>query len=100
MATTAIMKGKKIYGQNSNAACLFCSKPATTKNDQGVPVCKEHSKAILNDFKCACGEYLDIRESKYGVFFTCMNCGPVSMKKALSINEVHDESKIPSVEDL
>ncbi|MFP4119271.1 MAG: hypothetical protein ACLFTH_04420 [Candidatus Woesearchaeota archaeon] len=91
---------KKVYGQNGNAECLFCSKTATTKNEQGVPVCKEHTESILNDFKCACGEYLDIKESKYGIFFTCMNCGAVSLKKALLFNEIKDESKIPSVHDL
>ncbi len=94
------MKYKKVYGEHSNSTCLFCNKVAITKNEQNVPVCKDHIKSILNDFKCSCGEYLDIRESKYGIFFICMNCGPVSLKKALLINEVKDESKIPSIYDL
>ena len=94
------MYRKKVYGQSGDSTCLFCGKKATTFNEQKVPVCEDHKTAILNDFKCVCGEYLDIRTSKYGLFFTCMNCGPVSLQKALQLNVVRDESKIPSVYDL
>lgn len=94
------MHFKKVYGQSQTNECLFCGKIATTKNKQKVPVCNKHINSILNDFKCICGEYLDIRESKYGIFFTCMNCGTVSLSKALEINTISDENNIISVYDL
>lgn len=94
------MHFKKVYGQSKNPTCLFCKKLATTKNKQKVPVCAKHKDAWLNDFKCVCGQYLDIKESKYGMFFLCMNCGPVSLAKALEFNMVWDENNLPSIEDL
>ena len=94
------MRGKKVYGQSQITSCIFCGSTATTKNDQKVPVCQKHKGAILNDFKCVCGEYLDIRESKFGMFFTCMRCGTVSLSKALEFNQVWDENNLPSVDDL
>ncbi len=38
----------------------------------------------------------DIRESKFDTFFTCMDCGPLSWKKAWEINDL----PIKSFEDL
>lgn len=58
-----------------------------TKNSQEVPVCQRHKDKDLDGLKCACGSYLDIKNGKFGIFFTCMNCGIVNMKKALEINE-------------
>ncbi len=52
------------------------------KNSQGLPVCNDHTKSILEGKKCACGETLQIKESKWGAFFLCKNCGPISTKKA------------------
>lgn len=83
---------KKQYGQSKVDKCLFCGKQATTTNGQGVPVCIVHKGAVLGDMKCICGEYLDIRTGKYGLFFTCMRCGIVNLRKALEINEVRDVS--------
>ena len=91
---------RKVYGQSAITACLFCGKQATTKNEQKVPVCIKHKKAWLNDFKCICGDYLDVRESKHGMFFSCMKCGAVSLSKALEINQVWDENNLPSIDDL
>jgi len=94
------MQAKKMYGQSKNTQCLFCGKIATTSNEQEIPVCNLHKHARLNDFKCACGDWLDIKKSKYGIFFTCMNCGVISLSKALQLNQVWDENNLPSIDDL
>ena len=73
--------------------CIFCGGQAVSKNKQNFPVCVVHKKEELPDMKCACGEFLLTKESKYGPFFICLECGPVSLKKALSINEVKAETK-------
>ncbi len=83
----------KRYGQGMSSTCMFCGSSATTTNEQSVPVCISHKKAILNDFKCVCGEYLDLRSGKFGLYFSCMNCGNINMNKALEVNEVKDISK-------
>lgn len=94
------MRNRRIYGQSRNDSCLFCQKPATVKNKQGVPVCAAHTKTKLNDFKCACGDYLDIRNGKFGLYFVCMHCGNISLSKALELNQVWDENNLPKLEDL
>jgi len=73
---------KKIYGQSKEETCAFCGKTALCKNPQGLTVCQQHSKNILEGKKCACGETMQVKESKWGAFFLCKNCGPVSLKKA------------------
>lgn len=81
------MGPRKVYGQSQEVNCPFCGGSATSKNEQGLPVCRNHTKAEIN-LKCVCGEYLDVKESKYGTFFLCMNCGSVSAKKAFEINDL------------
>ena len=76
----------KRYGQSRIDLCPFCEKAATAKNSQDVPVCQAHKKTILPDLKCSCNSYLDLRKGKFGVYFNCMNCGNMNMKKALSLN--------------
>ncbi len=73
---------KKIYGQSKEDTCVFCSKTALAKNSQGLTVCHDHLKDVLEEKKCACGEMMDVKESKWGAFFLCKNCGPISLKKA------------------
>lgn len=87
------MFGKKIYGHNRKDICPFCGKQATTKNSQGYGVCLKHKNAVMEDMRCACGEYLDIKEGKYGLFFLCMSCGPMSQSKAFEINDIKDISQ-------
>ncbi|MCF7866789.1 hypothetical protein K9L67_03550 [Candidatus Woesearchaeota archaeon] len=77
---------KKIYGQSKTEECPFCGKIPTTSNEQKIPTCQDHKDVLLEDLKCACNDWLDLKESKYGPFFVCMNCGPVSFKKALDLN--------------
>ena len=76
----------KRYGQSSVAQCPFCGGNAFAKNAQGVPCCTKHKEKKLPDLKCACGAWLDQRESKFGVFYTCMRCGAVSFSKMMSVN--------------
>jgi len=76
----------KKYGQSKVDSCPFCGKTATIKNNQHVPVCQNHKKASLPDLKCSCNSYLDLRKGKFGVYFNCLNCGNISMKKALALN--------------
>lgn len=77
---------RKVYGSYQENKCPFCSSTATVRNSQGVPVCQRHKNENLEGMKCVCGMPLDIREGKYGVFFTCISCGPINMKKGLEIN--------------
>ena len=34
-----------------------------------------------------CGEYLDIKKGKFGAFFLCSQCGPVSIRKSMGMDE-------------
>ena len=68
--------------------CPFCGVEATTANSQGVPVCSKHKGKTLDNLKCVCGEYLDVKNGKYGVYFSCMNCGNMNLRKVLEINDV------------
>ena len=76
----------KRYGQSKVDLCPFCEKAATAKNSQDVPVCQTHKKMFLPDLKCSCNSYLDLRKGKFGVYFNCMNCGNMNIKKVLSLN--------------
>ena len=80
----------KRYGQSRIDRCPFCDKQATAKNKQGIPVCAVHKNSIMNEMKCACGEYLELKNGKYGIFFNCMKCGNMNLMKVLEINEIID----------
>ena len=80
------MRLPKRYGASKIDRCPFCDKQAVTSNPQGIPVCSDHKSEDLNDLKCACGDWLDLKKGKYGIFFNCMNCGSVSLSKALDMN--------------
>ena len=73
--------------------CPFCGARAYAKNKDGVPVCADHKHASLGELKCVCGSFLEQKTSKWGAFFVCDNCGPVNMKKALSVNDVQAPKK-------
>lgn len=78
---------RKVYGQSKETLCPFCGNHATVKNNQGLPTCTHHVKKEVN-LKCSCGGWLDVKESKFGTFFVCGECGPVSWKKAWEINDM------------
>lgn len=80
------MRIPKKYGESRNDKCMFCEGQATTENSQGLPACNKHSKDELEDKRCTCGEYLDIKKSKWGAFFLCSKCGPVSISKASNMS--------------
>ena len=79
------MRLPKIYGESKTSQCPFCSKPAMAISCQKVPVCKNHVDAKLPDIRCACGSWLEMKEGKWGPFFVCLRCGPVSFKKAIGM---------------
>lgn len=81
------MKIPKQYGKSQINECPFCGKQVVVKNDQGIPVCKEHKDKKLKNLKCACGEWLDIKQGKWGPYFVCINCGNISFKKGVNINQ-------------
>ena len=91
------MYKRKVYGQTGSDGCPFCGKNSTTVNEQKIPVCKDHKTSILGDMKCICGDYLDIKIGKYGLYFNCFKCGNVTKRKAFEINEVKDISEQKTV---
>lgn len=82
------MRGRKVYGQSQISLCPFCGSNATAKTDQGVPCCRNHTKAELPNMKCACGDWLDVAEGKFGAYFRCMSCGNKSFSKGLEMNNL------------
>ena len=78
----------KKYGESKVDKCPFCQKQATAKNRQNVPVCQSHKEEVLDGLKCACGSTLEILDGKFGVFFSCIKCGNMNMKKVLEINSI------------
>lgn len=85
------MRIPKRYGQSRIEKCPFCGKQATTESKEKVPVCTNHKESILNEMKCMCGEILDLKAGKWGVYFSCMNCGNINGKKVFETNEVKDK---------
>ena len=84
----------KRYGMSKIDSCPFCQKNATTLNSQKVPVCSMHKQDQLDGLKCICGSTLDILNGKFGVFFSCMKCGNISLKKVLEFNTVKPMVKV------
>ena len=83
----------KRYGQSKIDKCPFCQKHATTLNKQGVPVCASHKEELIDDLKCVCGSTLDMLQGKFGVFFSCMKCGNMNLRKVLEFNAVKPKMK-------
>jgi len=78
----------KKYGESRIEKCPFCEKQATTINKQGIAVCVTHREDTLDNLKCVCGETLDILKGKFGVFFKCIDCGNMNLRKVLEFNAV------------
>ncbi len=79
---------KKTYGVYKTVTCPFCSRQATQKNEQGIEVCHQHSKQVVEEIKCTCGSWLEPRAGKFGRYFNCVNCGNVNYEKAMQIKEI------------
>lgn len=80
------MRIPKRYGQSRIDNCPFCQKQAVTENVQGVPVCSSHKRDTLQDMKCLCGDWLDVRKGKHGAYFNCIKCGNINFRKGLEMN--------------
>ncbi len=78
----------KKYGQSKIDLCPFCQKHATIKNSQKVPVCSAHKEQILDDVKCLCGSTLEMLNGKFGIFFSCIKCGSMNLKKVLEFSTI------------
>ena len=83
----------KKYGQSRIDKCPFCQKQATAMNSQKVPVCLSHKEERLDDLKCVCGSALEVLSGKFGVFFSCMKCGNMNLRKVLEFNAVKPKMK-------
>ena len=89
------MRIPKRYGESKKQECPFCGKLATAKNAQGIPVCFSHKNATMDDFKCICGKWLEVRTGKFGPYFHCINCGNINWNRGLEMNSFnkHEATK-------
>ncbi len=89
---------KKVYGAYREETCIFCGERAICMNRQDLPTCvkHKHDEVDMDKIKCSCGEYLDIKQGKYGSFFLCISCGPMSIAKIKEINEIKPKSNAVS----
>ena len=78
----------KRYGESKVESCPFCGRQAIVENPQGVPVCNVHKDKEMPELKCVCGEYLFMQKGKFGIYFNCMRCGNINMKKVLELNDI------------
>lgn len=69
------MNKKNRYGQTTAINCFYCSSPATTKNKDGISVCRR-CKDRSGEIKCpVCNMELEVRNGKYGDYLFCWACG-------------------------
>jgi len=87
------MRIPKRYGQSRVDLCPFCGKDAVTKNKQQVPVCIAHKSNILRDLTCLCGDDLELKDGKFGIYFYCINCGNFNIKKSIEMNPGFDKEE-------
>jgi len=87
-------KAKKSYGNYKIVKCPFCSRNATQKNVQGLEVCHLHTKEAMEEFKCTCGSWLEVRSGKFGPYFNCMKCGNINYNKGMEMKSL-TASKMP-----
>ncbi len=82
------MYRQKQYGQSQILKCPFCGSMASSKNSQGIPVCKLHKDLNLGNMKCICGSLLELRTGKWGPYFFCDRCGNMNFRRVLELNPV------------
>ena len=85
---------KKIYGDYKVSHCPFCEKIATSKNEQGLDVCRLHTKQKIEEIKCTCGSWLETRSGKFGPYFNCVKCGNINYNKGLAMKEMTTPIKV------
>ena len=90
---------RKVYSESKVENCVICNKQALLLNTQGFSVCSIHKNIIIPELKCLCGEYLMMMDGKFGKFFQCINCGNITIKRAIEINEelIHKQLSKESV---
>ena len=81
-------KPRKVYGQSGQKSCPFCGKLATARNEQGLDVCRMHTKEVMQEFKCKCGNWLDLKQGKFGPYFNCFKCGNMSYDKGMAMRPI------------
>jgi hypothetical protein len=86
--------GKKVYGQSKQDSCAFCGDSARVENSQGFLTCNGCKEKVMGDIKCMCGNYLEVKKSKWGAFFTCTSCGAISLKKAMELKDAKVEQGV------
>ena len=52
-----------------------------------------HKEERLDDLKCVCGSVLEVLHGKFGVFFSCIKCGNMNLRKVLEFNTVKPKMK-------
>ncbi len=77
---------KKQYGKSQQLVCTFCNTTTTLLNEQNYPVCRKHIHNQSPNWNCSCGEPLYPEKGKYGLFFVCISCGNMTLRKAKEIN--------------
>ena len=82
------MRIPKKYGSYQTPLCPFCSRQAIAKSAEGVPVCSSHKDQKLPELKCGCGEYVDLRDGKWGPYFSCIRCGNVNFSRIIEMNVI------------
>jgi hypothetical protein len=81
------MRIPKSYGSYRTDTCPYCGSPTYTKNTLGLPVCKVHAKTDeYPSLKCVCGDWIDLKVGKFGVYGHCMRCGNQNLNKILEFN--------------
>ena len=75
------MRIPKRYGASKIDDCPFCGKVSTIRNPQDIPVCQLHKTSKLQDQRCICGKWLELKSGKWGAYFNCISCGNVNFKK-------------------
>ncbi|MBU1112112.1 MAG: hypothetical protein KJ896_05005, partial [Nanoarchaeota archaeon] len=81
-------KVPKKYGQYKVSRCSFCGKVATCKNEQGAEVCPAHKKNVVEEIRCKCGSWLELKDGKFGPYFNCLNCGNINFQKGMEMKSL------------
>ena len=71
------------YGDQTTSSCPLCGRTAIVRNAQGMPVCTDHKNAQISASCPNCRASLDLRDGKFGKFYLCDKCGPISTSKAV-----------------
>ena len=85
---------QKTYGEYKVSHCPFCDKIATSKNEQGLNVCRLHTKQNIEEIKCTCGSWLETRSGKFGPYFNCVKCGNINYNKGMAMKEMTTPIKV------